>query len=258
MRPPDENQPGSRRPNLMSTARRAAATDDSILARIERDASRKSGGGARLVLWIAAGATVLLLIGALAWLARENARVHKTVLQPGVALKAADAITRVADAALAPPAPPTLAAAIIDEPLEAVRVPADPHAVLPPLVKLAPARTVPAPDKAAKAPARSVPAKSAPPARLAAPSPHAAESPIAATPHAATRAPAPRPKKAPAPAEPEASPVDSDVALISAIIMHSSTHSAERTEAEAEAETALPPAKKTGRKNAPAAPKTTD
>jgi hypothetical protein len=252
VRPPDENQPGSRRPNLMSTSRRAAATDDSILARIERDASRKRGGGARRALWIAAGATVLLLIGALAWLTRENARVHKTVLQPGAALTAADAITRVADAALPPPAPPTLAAPIIDEPPDTVRVPVDPHAVLPPLVKLAPTRSVHASDKAAKAPAKSASA------RIAAPPAHATESPTAATSRAPARPAPPRLKKSPSPPEPEASPVDSDVALISAIIMHSSTHSAERAEVDAEGESASPPVKKPGRRSAPAAPKTTD
>ncbi|MEO7493503.1 MAG: hypothetical protein ABIT83_01085 [Massilia sp.] len=257
----------------MSTSRRAAASDDSILARIERDASRKGGaGGARLALWLAAGATVVVLIGALAWLARENARVHKTVLQPSAALTAADAITRAAGAALPapqPPAPQLLAAAIIDEPPETVRVPADPHAVLPPLVKLAPAKTVPAPDKmptaraktAPSAPVKAAPATSKPapaPARSASVATPPAEPQTAAPARAAAHAPAPKVKKSPAPAEPEAAPVDSDVALLSAIIMNSSKHKAERAQAEADAESAPPPARKSARKRAPAAPKTTD
>ncbi|MFL6709645.1 MAG: hypothetical protein ACJ8HI_15710, partial [Massilia sp.] len=66
MRPTDEHQSQSTRPNFMSAARRSAGSSDNILARLER------GGGARRHGWSrkAKAGTVagVVLILALVWL----------------------------------------------------------------------------------------------------------------------------------------------------------------------------------------------
>ena len=46
MRPPDENQSPSMRPNLMSPRRLSTSGEDSILAMLEREPARKRGKGA--------------------------------------------------------------------------------------------------------------------------------------------------------------------------------------------------------------------
>jgi hypothetical protein len=209
VRPPDENQHGSNRPNLMSASRRAAGGEDNILAKLERDAPRglpgMLSGGARLAWFGIAGLLILTLIGALAWLARENARVHRFPLAVApsrsapLPLPAAPAASVVA-AAAAP-------AAIIDEAPE--------RAERPTLVML---------------PAAAPPLAIAPAVRPALPKPAA----LAAKP--AVRPVPARARKAQAPAAPpktEAAGDDTDIALLSAIIMHSSSHAAERAQQEA-------------------------
>jgi len=269
VRPTDENQAASTRPNLMS-ARRVAG-EDNILAMLERDAARRAGARlsrGRLAWYGMAAAFSGILVGVVAWLAYDN---HETASAMQVQVQA----ERVAegDDVLAPPlpvegrhpdpappappaplsnkdAPPT--AMIVDQP------PAPPSAP-PPLVMLAPeeaarARAVapapasgpePASAQAAAAPAASV-SPSPSPAPASAPSAKAEKSPTparlatsakpekatarAAKPQRATaaKAQAPARKRAPAPA-PAAEPgVDSDVALISAIIQHAERHRGER------------------------------
>ena len=76
MRPTDENQPASTRPNLMSPRRTSG--EDSILAMLERDPARKRSkagahsSGGRLVWYGASAAVALALTGTLAWLAAGN------------------------------------------------------------------------------------------------------------------------------------------------------------------------------------------
>jgi hypothetical protein len=79
VRPTDEDQSGSRRPNLMSPTRRTAS-ETNILAMLERHQS--AGPGRRLLrglrgvpamAWYgAAGVLVMGLVGSLAWLARDS------------------------------------------------------------------------------------------------------------------------------------------------------------------------------------------
>lgn len=79
MRPTDEDQSGSRRPNLMSSTRRTAS-ETNILAMLDR---HESGGPGRRLLrglrrmpamaWYGtAGMLVIGLVGSLAWLARDS------------------------------------------------------------------------------------------------------------------------------------------------------------------------------------------
>ena len=203
MRPSDENQPGSTRPHLKS-ARRPASANSNILASLERLANKQHSKTAPRsnTAWLSAGALIVLgLIGTIAWLAHLNA----TTLRP---LPVADARGRpLPDTPAASAA--RLPAAIIDEPAERAILLA--KAEVPPLVMLKPAPPPPRPpaprmvERAAPAPQRTPVKKAAPPK------------------------PAAAPKKAPAPAvktEPEV--VDSDVALLSAILSYSSRHAAER------------------------------
>jgi hypothetical protein len=205
VRPSDENQLGSTRPHLKS-ARRTASANSNILASLERLANKQHSRTKPRPnpAWLSAGALAVLgLIGTIAWLAHVNA----TTLRP---LPVADARGRpLPDMPAASAA--RLPAAIIDEPAERAILLA--RAEIPPLVMLKPAAPPPRPpaplmvERAAPAPKRT-PAKKAAPPKVAA-----------------------APKKAPAPpvkTEPE--PVDSDVALLSAILSYSSRHAAERTQ----------------------------
>lgn len=270
MRPPDENQNGSTRPNFMSASRRAAGSDDNILARLERDAKRGAAGKSwrnhtRLAWCALASLAVIGLIGVLASLARENLAVHRQpMLIEAKAVQAepygvSGAPSMAAKSGFAPlpaPAPSMkMAAASIDMPSERSWSKAYEPASAPPMVMLKPvaaptakAAAAPAPKPTAarsasppKPAAKNSPAKPAPsgpatpsrsavatapvrPAVVAAPS----RSIAAAAPVRAKRA---APAASPARAEPAA--VDSDVALLSAIIMHASRHAAERAQMEA-------------------------
>lgn len=277
MRPTDENQHGSTRPNLMSSGTRRGGGEDNILAMLERNAERGRLGSPRMAWYLSGAVLVVFLTVALAWLLRENAAsqdlhgVQMPAPVPDPVPPTAAAAPEVKPVA-APVAPPVLAATIIDDPQPAVRA-AEPkaaqeatpaHEERPPLVLLSPAEAEtgrPAgpvhevaakaqPRESAKAPPRkiaradvreAVPAREAPAVRTVrtvqaskpAPRAHPAVA-ASAVPKTATRATAPARARKPHPAgagRASEAPVDSDVALISAIISHSPAHAAERANA---------------------------
>lgn len=107
MRPTDENQHGSTRPNLMS-ASRPGGGEDNILAMLERDAGR--GGASQFSShprkgWYAgAGLLVMAMVGALGWLAWENAnKVPEVTVETTLVLPSGE--TSLGAAHDAPPAP---------------------------------------------------------------------------------------------------------------------------------------------------------
>jgi hypothetical protein len=246
VRPTDENQPSSTRPPFMSATRRPASTEDNILARMERDSRRGGAGSSWKRSWIAwcsvASLAIIGLIGVLASLARENIEVHqpaplaesKAAPDPyGAAPLMAGAYDGFAPlpppSAMPSPVQPKLPATAVD--MRPARTPARAdEAARPSLVMLKPP---PTPVKAVAArPAASAPHKSAPVAALK-PAPVAALKPAPAR---ALVASVPRPRKplpAPAAASALEPAVDSDVALLSAIIMHASRHAGERAQLEA-------------------------
>ena len=221
MRPTDENQSPSMRPNLMSPRRTATSGEDSILAMLEREPARKRGGasGTRLA-WYGTGAGLALaLTGALVWLVANNDgrrpdaqdtmladAVQAPPARPAPPQEAApplmqDAAVRqiaLATPATSPEPQPGSAAVIVDQPPPADAAP--PLRLLKPAPekaaqeKPAPALRVPvpapAPTPTAAAPARAV-AKAAP-----ASGPAAAASAAPAKPAAAAPAPAPAPATA--------------------------------------------------------------
>jgi hypothetical protein len=284
VRPTDENQPASTRPNLISSSRPSGG-EDNILAMLERDSGRGPGGDRPRGLWYGAGAGLaVVLVGALVWLASANndARQDRALAdakqeraQPRAPAAAAPAVT----AALGPKeeiVAPAQAAVIIDNPegspprqaqaAPAVAAPAATSASEPPpLVMLTPqeaAGTRPVPAVREAAPVsdtvRAAPqvrqVREQPPVREVTPT-HAAPVRVAAVKPAATARPAApvkpsaRPPSVPKPltaatgrtrkaqgaaaAQHADATIDSDVALISAIISHSSSHAAERAQAEA-------------------------
>jgi outer membrane biosynthesis protein TonB len=223
--------------------RRSASGDDNILARLERDARRGRLGKqgwkhARLAWCLLASVAVIGLVGTLASLTRENLSVNKPPVlieakstPPEISAPSAAALVKGGFAPL--PAPEMkLAAAVVDLPPEPVKPP--------PMVMLKPAPEpivkaalpAPAPAPAPKPAVKRVPAKAVakapPPVKTAAVKPTPVRPVVAA-------APVPRPKKSAAATAAAAEPavVDSDVALLSAIIMHASRHSAERAQQEA-------------------------
>lgn len=272
MRPSDENQNASTRPNLMSSSRRTVAPDDGILASLERGSTNSQMRRS----WLVFGATVSLLLTAMvAWLAYNNAtsvRALSVEVRPEPHVLAGPAAIDI------PAAPPDTtdapeiqqAAAIVDVPdTAAAAAVAATAPARPPLVMLPPEKggAAPAPEarpvpreEIAQAPAPApaaaalVPVKAASqpvpaPARSAA----KAKPPQAATRTAEKTRPAARPARALAarppvkaaakktsrsagttktkPRAPEV--VDSDVALISAIVAHATHHAAERERQEA-------------------------
>jgi hypothetical protein len=267
VRPTDENQAGSTRPNLMSSRR--GAGEENILAMLERDSARRIGirmSGLRLASYGAAAALVGILAGGVAWLAYDN---HKGAQELQARHDAAVVVRPVMpDGALPPPAPSVVAPApVVEAPRTAVIV--DESASkrdttvaggVPPLVMLPPQElngakpVAPAPrtmqesvpaKPVAPAPRtmqESVPAKPAKPepARVAARSGGEKKPEKAAKPASRPAKPALARASGPAKAKPEVAtrarkpapsaeaPVDSDVALISAIIQHSERHRGER------------------------------
>ncbi|MBD8531164.1 MULTISPECIES: hypothetical protein [unclassified Massilia] len=283
MRPTDENQAGSTRPNLMSSRR--AAGEENILAMLERDSARRPGtrmSGVRLASYGAAAALVGILAGGVAWLAYDN---HQT----GQELIAQHELANPVPPLLAdaPPPSPTVPAPApaADAPRTAVIVdesaPARDTAVasaLPPLVMLPPhelagARPTPTPRPAPESVQPTLAKAETPPAQAkhvtaekkvvnaeapVAPARPATEKKVtkAAAPATAKKADKPaksasraaKPAKARPVATAKAKPdatrqrkaatsgetaVDSDVALISAIIQHSERHRGEREAAAA-------------------------
>jgi len=252
------------RPNLMSPRRTATSGEDSILAMLEREPARKRKAGTsgiRLAWYGASAMLALALTGTLIWMAANNDGLRPEV-QESVLAEAEQAPRRsaptqgdspagaatilqvaMAPAAAAPDTQPAGAALIVDQapPAEAVpplrllkSAPEKPAAAtsMPPAARATAVSPVPA-----AVPPRSV-AKTSPPARPAAPA-------------AAETRPVPRPAAAPAkarqvvvaksavkpapakaqrgvnPARSPDAPVDADVALISAVIVHANGHAPE-------------------------------
>jgi hypothetical protein len=248
VRPTDENQAGSTRPNLMSSRR--GAGEENILAMLERDSARRMGtrmSGVRLAWYGAAAALAGVLAGGVAWLAWDN---HKGVQELQARHDAVVAPPAMTDAVPPPQAPPAAAPApVVEAPRTAVIVDESARkrdmavaSTVPPLVMLPPQElsgakpAAPAPRPAQESvvekPAKAEPARTAPrsaaekkPEKAAKPAPHPAKparagSVVKARSEAkpeAKPAPAAKARKAAAGAE---APVDSDVALISAIIQH--------------------------------------
>lgn len=255
MRPTDENQGASTRPNLMSSRR--GAGEENILAMLERDSARRNGTRmtrGRLAWYCAAAAFSGILVGALAWLAYDN---HETASALQVQVQAERVAEGSADQVAAPvvadahpepsapapaptstPAPAPAPATIVDQPHGMASAP-------PPLVMLPPenAKTTAPPAKTATlaeaAAPEPKPARSDQREALAkAGKPEKSDKPVKPERTAAARPQRPSAAKAPAPArtrKPAASApadpaVDTDVALISAIIEHSERHRGERTQ----------------------------
>lgn len=257
MRPTDENQSASMRPNLMSPRRATTSGEDSILAMLEREPARKrkSGTSGGRLLWYGMSATLALaLTGALVWMAAHNdglrPEVQETVLAeaehapPRIATAASDGPTgaatilqvALAPAAAAPGAQATSAAVIVDQVPPAEAVP--PLRLLKPAAEKSapPARATASPTApAAAAPARPV-ARASPSSRPAAvaearPQSRPATTPARSRPVTVARN-AVKPAQAKAqrgvnPAKSPEAPVDADVALISAVIVHANGHAPE-------------------------------
>lgn len=230
MRPSDENQHGSTRPNLMSARRRAAGNDDKILAKLERGtpAGAARHSAASSVAWLGAGGcAIAVLIGALVWVAYVNATTPRPLplarSKPFPISQAAPEARPSAPERVEQAAPVQLAAAVIlDEPVE--------HYLAPPK----PAAAVNKPAPRAIAPARAATLR---------PASYAAQ-PVKPARSVATRG---RSKASQVAAQASAEPmVDSDVALISAIVAHLPRHSAEggQTEAASACDNATDPGKK--------------
>ena len=233
MRLPDENQPSSTQPPFMSATRRPASTEDNILARLERDGRRGGAWSSWKRSWIVwcsvASLAIIGLIGVLASLARENIEVHQPAplaeSKAAPDLYGARPLMAGADDGFAPlPPPPAALPPALQPKLPAAAIAVRParadDAARPSLVMLRPP-TTPARAVAAR-PAASAPHKSAQVAALK-PAPARA---------LATSVTRPR-KPLPAPAPTHEPAVDSDVALLSAIIIHASRHAGERAQLEA-------------------------
>lgn len=263
MRPTDENQGASMRPNLMSPKRGNSGTsgEDSILAMLERDPARKRVGakgvsGARLAWYGCSAVLAVALTGTLVWLAAGNDGRQPDIGQEVLA-EAAQPAQRPAPVATAP-APATPAPAVVQvalaadapqparPPSAAVIVDQQPAEAAPPplrLLKQAPAAPVPKPQAAT--PARPAARPATPAAPAASPAQAAAAKPAtpASRPPATATAPArPRPtavarntarppaakgQRGAQPARKADAPVDPDVALISAVIVHANGHAPE-------------------------------
>lgn len=244
MRPPDENQHGSTRPNFMSASRRTSSGENNILARLERDGKRAAAGKSwkhmnTTIAWCGlASFAVVGLIAVLTSLANENVDGHRKPLVPEATVSAPD---RYADpdrnSGFAPlpelPTPPRSAALIVEEPVVPPVSKVADKPLVPPMVMLKPAATVP-PKRAAAPPApRSVSARIDAKRSPTRPAPLKVALPAPARLAAAVPV---RPKtlaQSPVADRQEPAAVDSDVALLSAIIMHSSRHSEERAQIEA-------------------------
>lgn len=231
MRPTDENQRGSTRPNLMSGVRRAVGGDDNILARLERDSARIGQETRSRGAWYLAGAAIaLLMVVLLAWISYDNTRNIR--VQP---------VKR--DATAAAEAAPVVSPPVV-RPEAVVQAPAAPAQTVPPLVLLTPPPA--APPRPAPAIVASEEAAARPAARARPASATKAREPKTAAPSRSASRSAPAHLSAPARARkpgtgtPEA-PVDTDVALLSAIIIHDASHADEKAQLDAAAACARNP-----------------
>ena len=226
MRPTDENQTGSRRPNLMSSSRRIGG-EINILAMLDgQTGKRRRFGGLSRAAWYGSGAVLTCgLLGVAAWMVHEQADGS---FEGRIA--AGPAVLPLVIAAEPAPNPPLL-------------VPAHVPAHVPGHLVDHASTHEPAP-RAQGAAVVDLPAPAdtevSPRVRQDAPAPAARRAPVHAAPRIAswttpalrTAAPQTRqeaaihPRRAQAPAKPKQTPtaVDTDVALISAIIQHASQH----------------------------------
>lgn len=230
MRPPDEYQSTSMRPNLISPRRSAAGAEDSILAMLEREPARRRGQpspSTRLAWYGASAALALALTGALVWIAANNdgrrpgapeKMLAEAVDTPPRGTETAnDSLTEAATVlrvalAPAPEAQPARVARIVEQP--------SPAAAAPPLRLLEPA-----PRKTAAQKPRPAAMTGAPPRPAAAQARPRADLTARGVPRPAQ----PRARRGPQPvaAAAPAAPVDADVALISAVIVHANGHAPE-------------------------------
>ena len=241
MRPPDENQDGSMRPNLLSSGRGRFGGDDNILERLERDSARHASGNRSRAAWYAAAASlVLLVLVVVAWMAYDNASTVHVIPMTKVP---ADS---VAPQALATPSQPlplplpsqariqaaTVSVMSPEAPETLDKVATAPHrdhaAGLPPLVLL------PENDVGAKVatPPAAVATPPRPPSQVR-PRPVADEPPAIQQRNASRPVAAPKPRKPATGQSADDALVDRDVALLSAIIIHDSAHAEEKAQLEA-------------------------
>jgi len=216
VRPTDENQAPSMRPNLMSPKRERTSGEDSILAMLERDPLRRRGTGKgvsslRLACYGASAVVVLVLTGTLVLLAADNDGKRLETERVADAGKAVVRVALAPDAA--PPARHGSAAVIVDQQPDGV----------PPLRLLKPSPAAPAktpPPAPVKPAAKPAPVATA---GIVAPRPR--------PPAISRNTPRTAPAKAPRPAAVRSTeaPVDPDVALISAVIVHANGHAPENT-----------------------------
>lgn len=254
MRPTDENQSTSMRPNLMSPRRTTTSGEDSILAMLEREPARKrkpGPSGPQLAWFGVSAALALALTGALVWMAANNdglrPDVQETVLAeahhtpqpnaPAASDSPAGAATvqqvAVATTPATPDARPASTAVIVDQAPAAGAVP--PLRLLKPAPEKAAAEkpappvraATPPPVPAAATPARPV-ARTSPPPRPAVLAP-AKPRPLMAAKHGAKPV-QPRAQRGVNPARTPEAPVDADVALISAVIVHANGHAPENSQ----------------------------
>lgn len=248
MRPTDENQSPSMRPNLMSPRRTATSGEDSILAMLEREPARKRGArnpALRLAWYGASAAVALALTATLVWMAANNDGLRPDVQEavladarqaprhgpaPAERPTTAATVLQVAMAPAAFDAQPAGDAVIVDQ--------ASPAGAVPPLRLLKPAPDKPVAEKSAPPPPVRAVTKAGPsarPATLAAaetrPAARLAAPPAKPRPVAVAKSTA-RPAQAKAPrgvnpATTAPAPVDADVALISAVIVHANGHAPE-------------------------------
>lgn len=244
MRPTDENQDGSTRPNLLSGGRRRIPDDSNILARLERDSVRQALGNRSRAAWhVAAAALVLLLVLFVAWIAYQNtgtalvAPTPRTPVDMGPA--SATIVTPASPWSLpSPPAPqqvPNGTPHMVPLPAQDPQVHDHSHP-LPPLVLLERPSSVAKPPGSLIAPIE--PGRSAKPTiapvKATASEPARGVPPVSVTMARSTPrlSATPRPRKNAADDAPD-SLVDTDVALLSAIIIHDSAHANEKAQLDA-------------------------
>ena len=259
MRPTDEDQSGSRRPNLMSSTRRTA-NETNILAMLDRHESggrlrrllRGLGGLPAMVWYGTAGLLTAGLVGSLAWLALDNgappagdaalARAGGARERPltELAAPAAPPAAATAAAAVSVSAPASVTASaearaeVVDEAqaagatiVDLAPVPPDEATPLQELRVLPPQQHAGriAQHEDQRESRRALPAERPRPASHAAASGSASRGATGKAAASAARAPGlahaePRSRRPAAQAKPAPGTVDTDVALISAIIQH--------------------------------------
>ena len=256
MRPTDENQDGSTRPNLLSGGRRRIADDNNILARLERDSVRQALGNRSRAAWhVAAAALVLLLVLFVAWVAFQNTGQEPVAPTPRPPVDMGPASATVINSASPWSMPPSSTPQHASNTTVANAPPPSPApevvhdrstSQLPPLVLLEKPSASPkpsgAPQAAHVAPVQTARNTNAAPAAALAPvvkavaaepsraAPSATVTLARASPQPGTK---PRPRKLAADETTTEAPVDADVALLSAIIIHDSAHASEKAQLDA-------------------------